>query len=117
MSVTKLILDENIDLNVSNNDVIYYCSLEALGGFSTQLDETKIKKLGKVLNVHANVLIVELTESNPIPSENDFIFCVKDDEVNLSSLTGYFAEVKMKNTSTDKAELFRLSLGFANSSE
>ena len=69
------------------------------------------------MSIYSNVLIVEVTESNPIPSQNDFIFCVKDDEVNLSSLTGYFAEVKMKNTSTEKAELFRLSLGFANSSE
>tara|TARA_R100000808_G_scaffold22514_1_gene49002 strand:- start:6974 stop:7327 length:354 start_codon:yes stop_codon:yes gene_type:complete len=117
MNITRLILDESIDSTISNNDIIYYCAVEALGGFNTQLDETKIKKLGKVLSVHSNVLVVEVTENNPIPSQNDFIFCVKDDEVNLSSLTGYFAEVKMKNTSTEKAELFRLSLGFANSSQ
>tara|TARA_R100000458_G_C8276163_1_gene251389 strand:- start:229 stop:582 length:354 start_codon:yes stop_codon:yes gene_type:complete len=117
MNVTRLVLDENIDSTVSVNDIIYYCSVEALGGFNAQLDETEIKKLGKVLSINSNVLIVEVTEDNPVPSQNDFIFCVKDDEVNLSSLTGYFAEVKMKNTSTEKAELFRLSLGFANSSQ
>jgi hypothetical protein len=116
MDITQLIFNENVDSTVSINDIIYYCSLDSLGGFDTQLDESKIKKLGKVLSVHANTLTVELTEDNPIPSANDFIFCVKDDEVNISSLVGYFAEVKMKNNSTEKAELFRLSLGYANSS-
>ena len=116
MDITQLTFTENVDSTVNSNDVIYYCPLTSLGGFNTQLDESNITKLGKVLNVHANTLTIELTENNPIPSVNDFIFCVKDDEVNISSLVGYFAEVKMKNTSTDKAELFRLSLGFANSS-
>lgn len=116
MSIVKLILDNTSDLNVSNNDIIYYCKLESAGGFNTQLDESKIKKLGKVLESHDKVLIVELTENNPVPSKDDFIFCVKDDEVNVSSLLGYFAEIKMKNNSTEKAELFRLSLGYANSS-
>ena len=117
MDVTKLILSENVTSTVNINDVVYYCSVSALGGFNAQLDESKVKKLGKVLNIHDKTIIVQLTESNPIPTSSDFIFCVKDDEVNISSLVGYFAEVKMKNTSTEKAELFRLSLGFANSSQ
>jgi len=116
MDITQLTFADNIDSTVNNNDIVYYCPLDSLGGFQTQLDESNITKLGKVLNVHANIITVELTESNPIPSINDFIFCVKDDEVNVGSLVGYFAEVKMKNTSTEKAELFRLSLGYANSS-
>lgn len=117
MDITQLTFSENIDSNINNNDVIYYCPLEALGGFNTQLDESNIVKLGKVISTHANTMTVELTENNPIPTNNDFIFYVKDDEVNVSSLVGHFAEVKMKNTSTDKVELFRLSLGFANSSQ
>ena len=116
MDITQLVFSENLSNAVSINDVIYYCPTEALGGFNTQLDENEIIKLGKVLAVHANTLTVNLTENNPIPSANDFIFYVKDDEVNISSLLGYFAEVKMKNNSTEKAELFRLSLGYANSS-
>ena len=116
MDITQLVFSENLSNAVSINDVIYYCATDALGGFNTQLDENEIIKLGKVLAVHANTLTVNLTENNPIPTANDFIFYVKDDEVNISSLIGYFAEVKMKNNSTEKAELFRLSLGYANSS-
>ena len=116
MDVTQLVFSENLNNTVSINDIVYYCSIEALGGFNTQLDENEIIKLGKVLAVHANTLTVEITENNPIPTANDFVFYIKDDEVNISSLVGYFAEVKMKNNSTEKAELFRLSLGYANSS-
>lgn len=117
MATTQLIFQENLASNVNNGDVVYYSTLSDLGGFKTQLDESSITKLGTILNVHNNVIIVDLTENNPIPTQNDYIFISKDEEVNVNSLKGYFAEVKMKNTSTDKAELFRVTLGFSESSK
>tara|TARA_R110001606_G_scaffold81121_2_gene186854 strand:+ start:6322 stop:6684 length:363 start_codon:yes stop_codon:yes gene_type:complete len=52
-----------------------------------------------------------------VPSENpqipaagnpssDYVFFVKKADVSNAKLTGYYAEVEMKNTSNDKAELF-----------
>lgn len=117
MDITKLTFDDTIGHNVNIGDTVHYCSLSVLGGFNSQLEEGSIFKLGTVLNVASNSLIVLLTETNPLPLSTDFIFTSKDDEVNLSSLIGHFAEVKMKNTSTDKAELFRITLGFSESSK
>tara|TARA_R110002020_G_scaffold41605_1_gene122574 strand:- start:457 stop:810 length:354 start_codon:yes stop_codon:yes gene_type:complete len=117
MNITKLTFDDNIGHNVSVGDTVHYCAVSTLGGFSSQLDEANVLKLGTVLNVAGNSLIVELTGTNPLPSSTDFIFTSKDDEVNISSLIGHFAEVKMKNTSTEKAELFRITLGFNESSK
>ena len=45
--------------------------------------------------------------NDPVPG--DFIMFQKDRNVNNTSLLGYYAEVKLKNNSTEKAELFALS--------
>jgi len=117
MDIARLTFDSNAESQASINDFVYYCSIQAVGGFKTQLDESNIKKLGKILSMSNNSITVELTEGNLLPLANDFIFTSKDEEVSVSSLLGHFAEVKMKNTSTDKAELFRITLGFSESSK
>lgn len=52
-----------------------------------------------------------LTIDNPqyTPSAGDFIMFSKNKSVNNTSLTGYFAEVKLSNNSTDAAELFAIN--------
>jgi hypothetical protein len=42
-------------------------------------------------------------------SNDDFIMFQKNKAANNTSLIGYFAEVKLKNNSKEKAELFALS--------
>lgn len=116
-NITRLTFEDNLDSTVNVGDTVYYCPLDSIGGFNVQLDENDITKLGTVLKIHSNVMMVTITTSNPMPSANDFIFTVKDEEVNVNSLKGYFAEVKMKNTSTEKAELFRITLGYSDSSK
>lgn len=117
MNITKLTFNGAVGHNVSVGDTVHYCAISLLGGFNSQLDDDSVFKLGTVLKVSSNALIVELVGDNPLPLSTDFIFTSKDDEVNLSSLIGHFAEVKMKNTSTEKAELFRITLGFSESSK
>ena len=41
----------------------------------------------------------------------------KDNAVNMSSILGYYAEVKMTNTSTSEAELFQVSADMFESSK
>jgi hypothetical protein len=42
---------------------------------------------------------------------------MKDNKANLSSLLGYYAEVKFKNTSTTDAELFSVGMDIFESSK
>ena len=51
----------------------------------------------------------EVTPGGTIPSVNDFIMFGKDSSANISGLVGYFAEVKIKNNSREKAEIYCLS--------
>lgn len=53
---------------------------------------------------------------NP-PTANDFIFFVKDNLVELSSVTGYYSKVVMKNNSPNKAQLYNVSCEVAESSK
>jgi|TARA_R110000796_G_scaffold55159_2_gene128635 hypothetical protein len=46
-----------------------------------------------------------------------FFFFAKDNKANLSSLVGYYAEVVMKNDSTDEIELFQIGSDISESSK
>ena len=63
---------------------------------------------------------IKIDEVNPggtIPSSRDFIMFGKDTSANMSGLLGYFAEVKIKNNSKEKAEIYCLSSGVTLSSK
>ena len=51
------------------------------------------------------------------PTADDYFFFAKDNNVELSSVTGYYSRVVMKNYSPKKAELFAVSAEIAESSK
>ena len=114
--------------NVDNDslqvgDMIYFQTPTPLGGFDQQLNAPIF--VGPVVDIfNANGVSVSSQDWNPpmfsmevddinpggtVPSANDFIMFNKDCSANISGLVGYFAEVKIKNNSREKAEIFRLS--------
>ena len=56
---------------------------------------------------------------NPIPTPNpgDFIMFAKDRVANTSGIIGYYADIKLINNSTNKAEMFAISSGVIESSK
>jgi len=65
-------------------------------------------KAGTVKSISGNsVTIEEAVGFNA--NVGDFLMFSKNKSVNNTSLVGYFAEVKLKNNSTERAELFALS--------
>ena len=48
---------------------------------------------------------------------NALIFFAKDNAINMSSILGYYAEVKMTNTSAAEAELYQVSTEMFESSK
>ena len=51
------------------------------------------------------------------PSPNDYIFFIKNNDVELSSVVGYYNQITFKNNSTEEAELFAVSSDYSNSSK
>ena len=84
-----------------------------------------IHYIGDVTALSADRKTVTITivpNNNPqIPAagspSSDYVFFVKKADVSNAKLTGYYAEVEMKNTSSNKAELFAVGSEIAISSK
>ena len=99
---------------------IAYCSsaFSVLGAFNST-GVTSTRDLGPIISIETNCLVVEIDDDlNPLNSiTGSFISFVKDKKVNTSSLLGYYADVKFKNYSTSKAELFSVGSEITESSK
>jgi len=125
MEVT-LTFDPQTPLNRSLQvgDTIWYVQPSSAGGYSIA-ETDDVKKLGTVEFVSNQYLQPEIkvsvyTGPNPQPvliDETTFIMFSKNNKANLSDLTGYFAEAKFTNNSTEKAELFAVSSEIVESSK
>ena len=62
-------------------------------------------------------VICDISQDTTPPTTTDFILFSKDNEVNLSTLKGYFGKTKLINNSTEKAELYAISCEIAESSK
>ena len=102
----KIEFDNNIDnVSLQVGDTAYYVTPTSSGGFANA--STDPVKLGEIKVINADNIEVDV-EAGTL-SDGDFIMFQKDRLVNISSLKGYYAEIKLENDSTDKAELFSLS--------
>ena len=73
---------------------------------TTGVDQTPVL-LGIVTNITNNSITIEnIVYSLVIANPDDFIMFSKDTGVNISGLIGYYAEVKFKNNSNKKAEMY-----------
>ena len=102
----------NFTGNINNDslqigDMAYFVMPTPSGGFlQSTIPPTLI---GFIVGITNN----SITVNNTIPmttlaNVGDFIMFAKDSEANLSGLVGYFAEVTIKNNSTEKAEMFSI---------
>jgi len=71
--------------------------------------------IGEITEVGINYIKIDspLTSVDP----DDFIMFNKDNKVNKNSLVGYYAEVKLENNSSSKAELFSIGSEITESSK
>ena len=65
-----------------------------------------LKIIGKIDTISTNSIKIEAPSN--VPPKDAFIMFSKNKIANNASLNGYFAEVKLNNNSTEKAELFSL---------
>jgi|5_EtaG_2_1085323.scaffolds.fasta_scaffold361443_1 hypothetical protein len=106
----KITLENNIQNNsLQIKDQAYYVKLS--NGFNSGDKEL----LGEITEIGNNYIMVD--SSNSVVDDGDFIMFSKNKEVNNNSLLGYYAEVKLRNNSTDKIELFSLGSQVTESSK
>ena len=116
---TLSFLNFNISLQVG--DTLYYTSTSENGGF---LVGDNIIEIGPVTNISKSGSITtisyELYVNATAPTTDDFILFSKDNQANMSSILGYYAEVKFQNTqtSTNKVpELYSVACEISESSK
>ena len=111
-----------INVSVQVGDIAYYLNDITNLGLHTHSNQEDIIQIGEVLDVNRTLNTI-LCNWNPnptwalFPTHDKFIMFSKDNKANLSSLLGYYAEVKFVNNSPDKAELFSVGVDFFESSK
>ena len=97
--MSQITLDINFDKNTSlqSGDVVYY---DASG---------TVKRIGPVESINIDSIVCTIDGDTSDLQTNSFVFFGKDNEINTSSVIGYYAEVQMKNQSTSEAEIFAVS--------
>ena len=81
------------------------------GSLSTNGDPVKI---GIITSIGSGSITVDSSVNVP---DNSFLMFKKSSMANDTSLLGYYAEVKLSNNSTEKAELFALNSEITASSK
>tara|TARA_R100000541_G_scaffold58815_1_gene70755 strand:- start:688 stop:1029 length:342 start_codon:yes stop_codon:yes gene_type:complete len=94
---------DNVSLQIG--DVAYYVKDDDTSTSVTSFTDS-VEKIGVITSVGTSYIIVDSTIEPPTDA---FLMFSKDKVANNTSLLGYFAEVKLINNSTEKAELFALS--------
>jgi hypothetical protein len=118
-------------VNIKINGGIQNTSVQ-VGDTAYYVPETSLSLIGEqqssnVDPINVTYLIGEITAIGPetitidnpsnTPSPNDFVMFRKNENVNNTSLIGYYAEVKLRNDSPEEAELFALSSEIVESSK
>ena len=102
---------DNTSLQIG--DMAYIISTTSSG--DSQFGVGTPTALGEIIGV-GNDWIEVFSPSAVVTSES-FLMFSKDKRVNTSGLTGYYAEVALRNDSTDEIELFALSSNVTESSK
>ena len=114
MATIYLPISANFSLQIG--DTVYYCDTSILAEKQKATKEDIIE-IGKVLSITSDSITCLIDDTTTPPTAGSFILFSKDSKVNLSDLIGYYAEVKIKNSSKNAAELFSVSCDVFQSSK
>ena len=130
MPTLTLTFANALNTSVAQGDTAYYVALtESSTGFRDGTNENQsnisgatnnsVVEIGEIASVNfsTNVITVTTTLPDNTVTTSHMILFSKDNAVNMSSILGYYAEIKMTNTSTSEAELFQVSTEMFESSK
>lgn len=98
-------------------DVIYFVRIDANGKQASD-----VKKLGDCIAISKSKEYFSITvdvEDTGVetPVANDYIFFAKNSIIQSNGVSGYFAEVEMRNDSRSEVELYAVSSNIVESSK
>ena len=111
-----LTFGDPLNVSVSVGDTAYYVPTTSTAGFN--VNSSNVVEIGEITNVdfNSNTIIVNTSLANGVVTTSHFILFSKDNAASMSSILGYYADVKMTNTSVTEAELFQVGLDIFGSS-
>jgi len=113
----------NQAIQEGTTDVAYYADTSSYSFADSSsvdfADSGSLIRLGPITDVDyaAKQITCDVASNTVLPASNDFLFFSKDNRANMASLLGYYAEVEVKNNSTEKAELFAMGSEIFESSK
>jgi hypothetical protein len=119
MGVITLTFTAQLNESLQIGDTVYYTPISTVGsGANAFSTGGTIVEIGTVVTIPSRfVLTCNIDDNTARPGSNDFILFSKDNQANMASMLGYYAEVKLSNNSTDHAELFAVGSEFSESSK
>ena len=127
---TQLFFNNPINVSVQVGDYAYYVntvnSAQSGQGTLFSINSNNLQEIGRITHVfnENNSIVCQFdctqvpdTCSAHIPDQDQFIMFLKDNATNVSSILGYYAEVDIRNNSSEKAKLFAVSTEISESSK
>jgi hypothetical protein len=115
----------SINKSLQVGDHVFYTGTLTKGDFRVNNEYSFTQgnhQVGKVTIINQDTQEVTVnidSNSFPVPtaSDNPYFFFVKDNRVNSSGVLGYYAEVKLEDSSLTKSELFSVGAEIFESSK
>ena len=121
MAIVTLTFSAALNASCQVGDTAYYVDSQAVGGFTTNNgDPILIGQIRQITNPTSStptVICDTALGGVGLHSTTEFILFSKDNKVNLSSILGYHANVKLVNDSTVASELFSVGMDMFESSK
>jgi hypothetical protein len=111
-STDTITITGGVNVSLQVGDCIYAKTTTNSFGF-TQLSNN-LTKVGVVTSILGNIITLDNLAGSV---DNQYCVFIKDQIVNMSGLSGYYADAKFENNSKDKAELFVISSEISESSK
>jgi hypothetical protein len=103
-------------------DYVKHVGVTTANGFTSTPTSGTETNIGQVSNIVFNddgsmVITVNVADDFSAPPNTDFIYFVKNSNIEKSSVSGYFADINFQNNSTEAAELFSVGCEISPSSK
>lgn len=121
VSLTVSGLSQNNNISLSIGDTVYALNIQTAGDDESNntidvVDYDSYQYIGIVSKIEGDVI----TANSDIPTDQlvgKFLLFSKNAEVNRAGIKGYYADVRLRNNTTKRAELFAVSSETSQSSK
>jgi len=123
MPSVTLTFSSPLNVSCQVGDKAYYVASASVTNTAFSINSNNVTEIGEIRQITGSttnsptVVCDTVLSFASVDNQTRFIFFSKDNKANLSSLLGYYADVKMVNTSKEYAELHSVSMDSFGSSK